>query len=204
MIRSALKAVKAYVIPNIPRLRHKDSSRFENEREYWHQLQIARFLNRWKPTRGCWTHFPAGGHRATRTARWMKLFGMKPGLPDILIFKPCLYQKKTYVGLAIELKRTWMGHSISVSQRHWMNTLQANGWLVVIARGSLAAEVLAQECYPEHDCPVFVSTPLGERHAALRAALEHPVHGQLSNRDLALRLSVWRKTVARRRREGTG
>jgi hypothetical protein len=57
-----------------------------------------------------------------------KAMGVKPGVPDVLIFEP----RGTYNGLAIELK---VGYNLpSEAQQQWLDDLEARGWFVKWSR----------------------------------------------------------------------
>jgi len=64
------------------------------------QKTCAEYLDRHPKTRGCWAHPPNGGQRTRKGGGSLKAQGVKPGLPDILIFRP----PEGALGLAIELK----------------------------------------------------------------------------------------------------
>lgn len=79
-----------------------------------------------------WCHVPNGGHRHVLTAIRLKRQGVKPGVPDILIFdRPYPVENgKVFSGVAIELKRRDKKVSnISPDQAKWLSALTERGWL---------------------------------------------------------------------------
>lgn len=81
-----------------------------------------------------WCHVPNGGARHKATAARLKAHGVKPGVPDILIFSEP--PRGTWVrGVAIELKRT-KGGTLSQSQKEWIDDLKKEGWLVKRCNGA--------------------------------------------------------------------
>ena len=84
-----------------------------------------------------WCHVPNGGWRPPATAARLKLEGLKPGVPDILIFTPPnAFDAKgySYLGVALELKRA-KGGRLSAEQARWLDALQNLGWYTVLAIG---------------------------------------------------------------------
>lgn len=84
-----------------------------------------------------WTATANGGKRDKRTAATLRAQGVKPGVPDILIFTPP--PSGVGIGLAIELKRpTTRGKQrgrLSPHQRIWLEELRALGWRAEVAYG---------------------------------------------------------------------
>lgn len=78
------------------------------------QIAIANYLDSRKVL---WCHPPNGGRRDRGTAIKLKRQGVKPGVPDVLIFEP----KSIYHGLAIELKIP--GGIVSIHQATWLKAL---------------------------------------------------------------------------------
>lgn len=85
----------------------------------------------------CYAAVPNGGKRDKRTAGALASSGVQKGVPDLLIFDapPSQPQK---VGVAIEMKRVEGGRT-SASQRRWLRSLQARGWVAFVANGSADA-----------------------------------------------------------------
>lgn len=77
---------------------------------------------------------PNGGHRRKVTAAILKGQGVKPGVPDLLIFtKPPKYPH--YRGVAIEMKRRKDG-TLSRYQEGWLAALESEDWLSRICLGA--------------------------------------------------------------------
>lgn len=132
--------------------------------EYQIQCSVAQWLDAHPLLRGRWTHFPAGGYRGTKTAVWLKRFGTKPGVPDVLIFAPCLDRDgNLYSSCAIELKKNgnWR---LSGSQKHWLGTLRATGWLVAATQGDEDPLSLLESLYPlDAPLPLLPGLPREDR-----------------------------------------
>ena len=85
-----------------------------------------------------WCHPPNGGARNAVTGARLKREGVKPGVPDVLIFEDWEdYETKVGPakdwwaqghGVAIELKHG--KGRVSPKQREWLEGLEARGWLV--------------------------------------------------------------------------
>ena len=88
------------------------------------QMKLAAYLDGQK---FLWCHVPNGGHRRKVVAASLKRQGVKPGVPDVLIFAP--------IQAAIELKRK-SGGSVSANQRKFLDALSNAGWETYIARGA--------------------------------------------------------------------
>jgi len=85
----------------------------------------------------CYTHVPNEGLHKVQYRVKQKRLGVKPGVPDILIFdRPPLYPEN--VGVAIELKRQ-KGGRVTPEQTAWLEHLKARGWAVVVCRGAMEA-----------------------------------------------------------------
>jgi hypothetical protein len=97
-----------------------------------------------------WTATANGGKRDKRTAASLKAQGLKPGVPDILIFSPP--PSGIGCGMAIELKRdAGQGRQrgrTSPHQRVWLEELRALGWRAEVAYGYRhALEILRSAGY---------------------------------------------------------
>lgn len=78
-------------------------------------------------------HIPNGGKRDKKTAKNLKIEGVKAGVPDI-----CLpVSRHGYHGLYIELKRK--GGKPSVEQKKWIKELEKQGYKAVIKEGWIEA-----------------------------------------------------------------
>jgi len=86
-----------------------------------------------------WCHVPngarMGGKNPARTGARMKGFGLKPGVPDVMIFEGW-YVGEQYphsgFGVAIELKSP--RGTVRPTQRKWLDGLKARGWRVAVCR----------------------------------------------------------------------
>lgn len=92
----------------------------------------------WLDTRRVWyCHVPNGGYRHVRTAAKLKAAGVKPGVPDLLIFdRPPA--RPDAVGVALEMKRVGIKQA-SPSQKVWLAAMQERGWLCAVQPGAAAA-----------------------------------------------------------------
>lgn len=115
-------------------------------------LRLAEFLDATVGTHG-WMHCPNEGKRSKRTGAQLKRQGMKPGFPDVLIFKVAAgaddYVRSAMAvegralfagpirGVAIELKREGAPLSaLTTEQRKWGNELANRGWYWFAAAGA--------------------------------------------------------------------
>lgn len=105
--------------------------------EHEEQQALAQWLDLVVGPRA-WCHVPNGGARRKVEAARMTAIGVKPGVPDILIFRrPPLRPEAR--GVAIELKRQ-RGSRTTSAQEDWLRELRdAHGWVVCVARGWDAA-----------------------------------------------------------------
>lgn len=81
---------------------------------------------------------PNGGHRAMKTARFLRAEGVKAGVPDLCLPVPA----NDHHGLYIELKardrnpkRSGKG-GVSEEQREWIENLRAQGYRVEVCYGA--------------------------------------------------------------------
>ena len=82
-------------------------------------------------------HVPNGGQRSRIEAAIMNGLGVRPGVPDLLVFdRPP--GNRDALGAAIELKRR-KGGKVSDSQWLWLAQLEARGWLTAVCEGAEAA-----------------------------------------------------------------
>lgn len=86
-----------------------------------------------------WCHVPNERVSTARTIRWHRARGLKPGVPDVLIFSP----RGQYRGLAIELKRAHGGR-VSDDQVAWYRALEACGWRTAVCYGAAEAWAVVQ------------------------------------------------------------
>jgi hypothetical protein len=88
------------------------------------QKSVAKYLD----AKGLlWCHPPNGGTRNIVEATKLKAMGTKSGVPDCLIFT----RKGGFSGLIIELKVGY--NKPSENQVQFMNSLEKEGWLVVVS-----------------------------------------------------------------------
>ena len=94
-----------------------------------------RALVRWLELKGIlFTHVPNGGKRHVAVAKKLKAEGVKPGVPDILIFdRPPAHP--SYVGVAIEMQRKKRGQ-VSEHQQNWLRWLDFRGWKTAVCNGA--------------------------------------------------------------------
>jgi hypothetical protein len=80
-------------------------------------------------------HCPNGGARNRIEAARFKGLGVKPGVPDLLIFERWETEALTPgsgFGVAIELKSK--RGRVTEAQHGWLNELQVRGWFVGVCR----------------------------------------------------------------------
>lgn len=105
------------------------------------EAQEGTDLARWLDRKGIlYCHVPNGGRRNPLEGASFKRQGVKPGVPDYLIFSP-VPGIPHLCGVAIELKRQ-RGGRLSKEQRGWLEELAGVGWAVYTAKG--AADAIAQ------------------------------------------------------------
>ena len=84
-------------------------------------------------------HIPNGSQRRKLTGAKLKLAGVRPGVPDLMLAIPA----GDYHGLFIELKRIDGGY-LSPVQRQWITRLIACGYRVEIAEGWIEAKKIIE------------------------------------------------------------
>lgn len=86
-------------------------------------------------------HVPNGEFRHPATAGRLATMGVRRGVPDVLI--PCIAHDagadKTYVGLAIELKRSDRSNHTTPEQDDWLAWLDSQEWRSVVCYGAAEA-----------------------------------------------------------------
>jgi len=91
-----------------------------------------------------WCHVPNGGYRDFKTAKLLRRLGVKPGVPDILIFNPPpAFPGRP--GTVIEMKRQF-GGKISAYQKDWLSALRELNWYTAVAEGYQKALEVLREC----------------------------------------------------------
>lgn len=78
---------------------------------------------------------PNGGFRHKKTAVLMLEEGVKPGVPDLIL----PVARGGFHGLYIEMKRI-KGSKVEATQKWWHEQLAAQGYLVVVCKGWIAAK----------------------------------------------------------------
>jgi len=84
-----------------------------------------------------WCHVPNEGKRSKRYGRRLRAQGLKPGVPDVLVFAirpgewPCSVR-----GWAVELKRRDERAVASGAQSRWLRDLAAAGWATTVCHGA--------------------------------------------------------------------
>ena len=101
------------------------------------ERQEQQVLAQWLDMSGIlWSATANGSNRDAITGRHLKLSGVKPGLPDIIIFSiPDALSELGFRGVAIELKRRTGGRA-SPTQLEWIAALKANGWRARVCHGA--------------------------------------------------------------------
>jgi hypothetical protein len=86
-------------------------------------------------------HVPNGEFRHPATAGRLAAMGVRRGVPDVLL--PCLAHDaeadRTYVGLAIELKRADHSNHTTPEQDDWLAWLDSQEWRSVVCYGAAEA-----------------------------------------------------------------
>lgn len=99
-------------------------------------IKLASFLD---AVGAHWCHVPNGGSRNVVEATKLKRMGVKPGVPDILIFdRPPLQPEAC--GIAIELKA--IRGKLREAQTFWLNGLRERGWLAYVCYSAQEAKEL--------------------------------------------------------------
>jgi hypothetical protein len=117
--------------PKRPRRRRQEPGVPSEEAE---QLELAYWLD---AREVLWAHIPNGGFRHVTTAVRLKRLGVKPGVPDVLVFTPPPAYPSAR-GAAVELKRVNVRRA-SPLQQEWLVAMGAVGWCVKVCSGSQEA-----------------------------------------------------------------
>lgn len=104
------------------------------------QVAVAQLLDAAKVL---WCHVPNGGARNVITGAKLKRQGVKPGVPDVLIFDPPP-KRVTFCGAAMEIK-DGKGRA-TPEQKEWLANLAACGWVTRIVYGIDDALIFLKEC----------------------------------------------------------
>lgn len=82
-----------------------------------------------------WCHVPNEIHADVRYLSKRRRLGVKPGVPDVLIFsRPP--RDPACVGVAIELKADNQSRKATVEQRLWLDWLKEAGWAATLCHGA--------------------------------------------------------------------
>jgi hypothetical protein len=111
------------------------------------QIQVARYLAKALPEGFFFTCFPAGGGGRIRGAR-LKQMGLKPGLPDMVVFGPTWTSREPNNVLWLELKAK--SGSLSQVQKEVHKQLLKLGHKVETVKTlDEVQDALADFCFPE-------------------------------------------------------
>ena len=100
-----------------------------------------------------WCHCPNGGKRNPREAAKLRGMGVKPGVPDVLVFERWEGCGDEGHGVAIELKGP--KGRISKLQQQWLERLDERGWLVGVCSTTDEIVELLQYVVPRNGCSVI-------------------------------------------------
>lgn len=103
------------------------------------EAQEQKVLAQWLDAIGVlWCHVPNGEERNARVGAKLKAMGVKPGVPDVLIFDPPaeLGSDSLFVGTAIELKRSGRPTHGTRDQEAWLDALWDRGWWTAVCSGA--------------------------------------------------------------------
>ena len=108
--------------------------------EHAEQATLVQWLERFHPDLRIFA-IPNGGKRGKLEAMRLRLEGVSPGVPDLMLPTP----RGQHHGLFVEMKRT-KGGSVSKEQKDWIDYLQAQGYQAIVCRGFEEAK-REIECY---------------------------------------------------------
>ena len=95
---------------------------------------VLRTIAQWLDLHGVlWCHVPNEGRHKPQYRAKMAALGLKPGVPDILIFDLPPEEPEAR-GVAIELKRA-KGGRVSKVQQEWLEELGGRGWVCSVCEG---------------------------------------------------------------------
>ena len=98
------------------------------------QMAVMRWLELHKV---CWFHPANEGMHKVQYRKKQRKLGLKPGVPDILIFDPpCSLGGQAFVGTAIELKRRDRTNNPTRRQLWWLRKLRELGWYTAVCYGA--------------------------------------------------------------------
>lgn len=109
--------------------RRKPKPKLTSPLEHYEQKAVAWWLD----MRGhLYCAVPNGGKRSKITAAILKSEGVKPSVPDILVFERA---NLAPFGCALEMKRVG-GAGPTPGQRKWLADLAALGWVPLVGYGA--------------------------------------------------------------------
>ncbi len=100
------------------------------------EAQLQNSVKKWLDEQGyLYCHVPNGGKRGKRTAAQLKNQGVKPGVPDILIFED--WQQNSgpsaaFVGHGVAIELKVGSNKTSAEQDTWLDSLESKGWLTFV------------------------------------------------------------------------
>lgn len=111
-------------------------------KEEYEQKALAEWLD-WHGI--LWVHVGHEGDRHPAYANKLKKQGVKPGVPDVLIFdRPP--EEPNAAGMAVELKREGGYQSdLTDNQEEWLDKLENRGWITRVAFGADEAIEMIKE-----------------------------------------------------------
>lgn len=109
---------------------------------------VARYLTFALPPQFFWSTIPSGGGGLIRGAN-LKRAGLKPGLPDLVIFKPSVFAIAEQGPFTLWLELKAKSGSLSSEQRQVHKALEALGHRVEVAKSIERVErVVAEFIHP--------------------------------------------------------
>ena len=85
-----------------------------------------------------WMHCPNEAKRSPRLGAKLKRCGLKPGVPDVLIFT-APPRRPEMVGTALELKRMGGSNKATPEQERWLKDLAELDWISGVKHGHVEA-----------------------------------------------------------------
>ena len=143
----ALYGDGAPIAPRAPKKKKKSNI----PTEWQEQVKLCTWLDR---NHIRYFAIPNGGKRNLLEAAKLKRSGVKAGVPDIFLPIPSYHtsglKTKWRHGLWIELKRVSAG-IVSTAQKEWIDYLNQQGYVAVVAYGALEAMQIVREYLNFHE-----------------------------------------------------
>ena len=95
----------------------------------------AKIVRRLRHARILFCHVPNGLEVTERAKRNLARQGLRPGVPDLLIFTPPPGRPGA-VGTALEMKTTARGSALRENQKEWLANLSGCGWATIVGWGA--------------------------------------------------------------------